>query len=77
MEPAVSAHSKRILTPIACLIILALESQVFSVDQPSNFYTLYGNPGGVVASEAAQDRFEEDVVLTSRAVSTAFCADFR
>ncbi|KAH8089154.1 Sec1-like protein [Filobasidium floriforme] len=46
----------------------ALESQVFSIDQPSNFYTLYGNPGGVVASETAQDRFEEDVILTSRAI---------
>jgi hypothetical protein len=38
------------------------------------FYSLYGNPGGVVAAEMAQDRFEEDVILTSRAVSHSLIA---
>lgn len=42
---------------------------MFSLNSPSTFYTLYGNPGGVVAAELAQDRFEEDVIMLSRGVS--------
>jgi len=64
-----SNGSPRADSPLDLYIRTALESQVFSVDSPSTFYTLYGNPGGVVAAEAAQDRFEEDVILHSRSVS--------
>lgn len=56
-----------------CHVILsrsiALESQVFTTNMPSTFFTLFGNPGGIVAAELAQDRFEEDVKLMSKSVS--------
>ncbi|KAJ9097825.1 hypothetical protein QFC19_006693 [Naganishia cerealis] len=45
-----------------------LESQVFSTKMPSSFFTMFGNPGGIVAAELAQDRFEEDVKLMSRSL---------
>ncbi|GHJ83907.1 hypothetical protein NliqN6_0309 [Naganishia liquefaciens] len=45
-----------------------LESQVFTTNMPSTFFTLFGNPGGIVAAELAQDRFEEDVKLMSKSV---------
>jgi syntaxin-binding protein 1 len=53
-----------VLTPL-----IALESQVFTTNMPSTFFTLFGNPGGIVAAELAQDRFEEDVKLMSKSVS--------
>jgi hypothetical protein len=59
--PEVLSH---ILTPL-----VALESQVFTTNMPSTFFTLFGNPGGIVAAELAQDRFEEDVKLMSKSVS--------
>jgi hypothetical protein len=46
----------------------AIESQVYSFKTPESFYTLFGNPGGMVAAELAQDRFEEDVKLLGRNV---------
>ena len=46
----------------------ALEAQVFTTNMPSTFFTLFGNPGGIVAAELAQDRFEEDVKLMSKSV---------
>ncbi|KAJ9117921.1 hypothetical protein QFC20_000202 [Naganishia adeliensis] len=39
-----------------------LESRVFTTNMPSTFFTLFGNPGGIVAAELAQDRFEEDLL---------------
>jgi syntaxin-binding protein 1 len=41
---------------------------VFTTNMPSTFFTLFGNPGGIVAAELAQDRFEEDVKLMSKSV---------
>jgi hypothetical protein len=37
---------------------------------------MFGNPGGIVAAELAQDRFEEDVKLMSRSVSRRFSPMF-
>lgn len=48
--------------------LTALESRVFTTNMPSTFFTLFGNPGGIVAAELAQDRFEEDVKLMSKSV---------
>ncbi len=49
----------------------AIEERVFSLKTPEAFFTLFGNPGGMVAAELAQDRFEEEVKLIGRSVRGA------
>ena len=41
---------------------------MFSTRTPSSLYTLFGSPGGAVASELAQEAFEDDIKLIGRTV---------
>jgi hypothetical protein len=48
---------------------VAVEDRVFSIGQPSAFFTMYGSVGGVAASDLAIEAFEDDLKLTGRSVS--------
>jgi syntaxin-binding protein 1 len=57
------------------LMISALEDRVFSLKTPSSFFTMFGNLGGAAAGDLAMEAFEDDVQVTSRAVSRACCPE--
>lgn len=48
--------------------LIATESQVFSLKSPDMFHTFFGNPGGLVAAELTQDRFDCDLRLIGRSL---------
>ncbi|KAI9638768.1 Sec1-like protein [Dioszegia hungarica] len=55
----------RAFTELYCNI-WALEDRVFSLKQPSSFFTMFGNIGGAAAADLALEAFEDDVEFTSR-----------
>lgn len=46
----------------------AIEERVWTVRQPSAFYTFFGSPGGAASSDLAVEAFEDDVALSARQI---------
>jgi syntaxin-binding protein 1 len=48
---------------------VAVEDRIFSINQPSAFFTMFGNMGGAASADLAIEGFEDDLKLTGRSVS--------
>lgn len=49
----------------------AIEEQVFSLETPSAFFSMYGQLGGSVSADFAVEAFQDDLEVAGRQVSPA------